>query len=209
MESVSPLAFSNSGPNSLNRPASEPPAISLSSEALVPVIAAIITLNTRAMSFVIAAPLIGNRDLGDEGGFAYLGGGEGRAFLEPGARCGRAPQCLAARIVQRPAQRLVVVVHGEVVAGVELEAMAVGIAYIEEERVGDAVAAGAALEVFQVAAGGHDVAEMQHVHRRRHPIAEMVQARSLAVGDGEIVHIALAMQPGGSDAAVGAVLLGI
>src|SRR6202012_6046037 len=159
MESVSPLAFSTNGPRSLNRPASEPPAISLSSEALVPVIAAIITQNTKAMSFVIAAPLIGNRDLGDEGGFAHLGGGEGRAFLEPGTRRGRAPQCLAARIVQRPAQRLRVVGHGEVVAGVEFEAVAVGIAHIEEECVGDAVATRATFEVLQIAAGGHHVAE--------------------------------------------------
>ena len=37
----------------------------------------------------------------------------------------------------------------------------------------------------------------------------MVQARALAVGDGEIVHIALAMHPGGRDAPVRSVFLAI
>ena len=102
-----------------------------------------------------------------------------------------------------------VVIPGEIIAGVEFEAVAVGVAHVEEERVGNAVAAGAALDVLQVAAGGHHVAEMQDVHRGRHPIGEMVQARALAVGDRKIMHIALAVQPGGGDAAVRPVLLGI
>src|SRR5690242_12852979 len=109
-------------------------------------------------------------DLSLEGGLAHLGFREGRAFLEPGARRRRAPQRLATRIGQRPAQRLVIMIHGEIVAGVELEAVAVGIADIEEERVRDAVTAGTALQVLQVAAGCHHVAEMQHVHRGRHPV---------------------------------------
>ena len=37
----------------------------------------------------------------------------------------------------------------------------------------------------------------------------MVQARALAVGDGEVVHVALAVHPGRGDAAVRAVFLAI
>ena len=102
-----------------------------------------------------------------------------------------------------------VVVAGEVVAGVELEAVAVGIADVEEERVRNAVAAGAALDVLQIAAGGHHVAQVQDVHRRRHPIGEMMQARATAIGDGEVVDIALAVHPGRRDAPVRAVLLAV
>jgi hypothetical protein len=54
--------------------------------------------------------LIRNRDVGDKGRLAHGLAGEGRTFLEPGARRGRAPQRLPARVLQRPAQRLVVVI---------------------------------------------------------------------------------------------------
>ena len=102
-----------------------------------------------------------------------------------------------------------IVIAGKVIAGIEFEAMAVGIADIEKERVRDAVAAGAALDVLQVSAGCHHVAEMQDVHRGRRPIGNMVQARAAAVGDGEVVDIALAVHPGGGDASVRSVFLAI
>src|SRR5258708_6354161 len=87
--------------------------------------------------------------------------------------------------------------------------MAVGIADIEKKCIGDAVAAGAALDVFEIPAGGHHVAKVQNVHRGRHPIGKMVQARAFAVGDGEIMHVAFAMHPGRCDTAVRPVFLGI
>src|SRR6476620_2074545 len=102
-----------------------------------------------------------------------------------------------------------VVIAGEIVAGIELEPVAVGIADIEKECIGNAVSAGAALDVLQETAGGHYVAEVQNVHRGRHPIGKMVQARASAVGDGKIVDVALAVHPCGSDAALRSVLLGI
>src|ERR1700742_3347417 len=105
MESVCPLAFSNCGPSSLNKGASEPPAMSLSSEALLAVMVAIINPSAIAILF-IRIPLIRDGDLGSESGLAHLAPRERRSFLEPRARRGRAPQGLAARIVQRPAQRL-------------------------------------------------------------------------------------------------------
>ena len=59
---------------------------------------------------------------------------------------------LALRIGQRPAQRLEVGIDGEIVAGEQFDPVTVGIADIEEERVGDAVAAGPALHVGEIAA---------------------------------------------------------
>src|SRR4051794_37729727 len=103
--------------------------------------------------------LIRHQHVGHEVRLTHGLPGERRALLEPGARGGRAPQCLAARIAQRPAQRLVVVIAGEIVAGVELEPVAIGVANIKEERIRDAVAAGAALDVLHEALRGHDVAE--------------------------------------------------
>src|SRR5882757_2748768 len=102
-----------------------------------------------------------------------------------------------------------IVIPSEIIAGVELEAMAVGVADIEEERIRNAVATGTALDVLQEAAGSHDIAEMQDVHRRRYPIGEVMQARALAIGDGEVVHIAFAMQPGSGDPPIRPVLLAI
>jgi len=87
--------------------------------------------------------------------------------------------------------------------------MAIGIADVEEERVRDTMPSGAALDIIEITARGHHIAQVQNVHGSGHPIGEMVQARALAVGDSEIVNIALAVQPGGRDPAVLAVLLGI
>src|SRR4051812_42989699 len=161
------------------------------------------------LPMVFGPILIRNRDVGDESRFAHGLAGEGRALLEPGARRGRAPQRLPARVLQRPAQRLMVMIARKIVAGVQLEPVAVGIPDIEEERVRDAVASGAALDVLQVTAGSHDVAEMQDVHRGRRPIGKVVQARAAAVGDGEVMDIALAVHPGGGDAPVRSVFLAI
>src|SRR6476660_4937145 len=93
------------------------------------------TLLMTTSQVVLRPILIRNRDVGHKSRVAHLLPGEGRALLEPGARRGRAPQRLPARILQRPAQRLVVVIARKIVAGVELEAMDVGIPHIEEERI--------------------------------------------------------------------------
>src|ERR1700759_1667737 len=97
IESVCPLAFSNCGPSSLNNGASEPPAMSLSSEALLAVMVAIINPSAIAVLFI---GLVRNGDFGGERRIAHRAAGEWRAFLEPGTRGGRAPQGLPAWIVQ-------------------------------------------------------------------------------------------------------------
>src|SRR5690606_27192123 len=68
------------------------------------------------------------------------------SLVEPGRRRGVAPEGLAARVVQAPADRLPVGISDQVVVGVELDAVAVRVTQIEEEGVGDAVAARAALD---------------------------------------------------------------
>src|SRR4051812_8744068 len=105
------------------------------------------------LSRLFQSGLIGNGDIGDKGRLAHRLSRKRRPLLKPGARRRCTPQRLPARVLQRPAQRLMVVIAGKVVAGVELESMAVGIPDIEKECVGNAVAAGAALDVLQVSAG--------------------------------------------------------
>ena len=73
----------------------------------------------------------------------------------------------------------------------------------------DAVTAGTALHVGEVAGGGHHIAQVDDVEGRRHPIGDVVQPRPAAVGEGDIVHAALAVHPGCRDARLGAVALGI
>src|ERR1700675_981053 len=94
--------------------------------------------------------LIRNRDIGDKAWLTDRLADKRRSLLEPGARRRCAPQRLPPRIFQRPAQGFMVVIAGEVVAGVEFEAMAVGIPDIEEERIRDAVAARSALDVLEI-----------------------------------------------------------
>ena len=53
IESLCPLAFSNCGPSCLKRPASEPPAMSLSSEAFFTGVIVVITSpSTIAIPFI-------------------------------------------------------------------------------------------------------------------------------------------------------------
>src|SRR5712671_1118578 len=91
--------------------------------------------------------LIRNRDVSDKQRLSYHLTRERRSLLEPGTRRRRAPQRLPPRIFQRPAQRLMVVIPGEVIAGVELQAVAIGIADIQKKCVRNAVTAGPALDV--------------------------------------------------------------
>src|ERR1700730_14005451 len=79
-----------------------------------------------------------------ERGLARRDAGEHRALLEPGGRRRVAPQGLPLRVGRRPADRHVVGIDGEIVRGEQLDPVAVGVADIEKERVGYAVAAGAA-----------------------------------------------------------------
>ncbi len=151
------------------------------------------------MMRAVAVALVCDNHVGLEHRVALFAARERRAFLEPASGGGLSPQRLPARIAQRPADRFVVVIHGLVVARVDLDAVPIGIADVEEEGVGDAVPAGPALQARKKAGGRHHVAQVDDVERGRRPVGEVVQARTGAVGEGEIVHVALAMHPAGWD----------
>src|ERR1700754_2659717 len=121
MDKVCPVAFSNAGPILLSGPVIEPPAMTFSSAALAVVDRTEATIAAASNPFMVVAPSIRYQHVGDKLRLAHGLADERRALLEPGARRGRAPQRLPARIAQGPAQRLVVVVHREIVAGVQLE----------------------------------------------------------------------------------------
>src|SRR5439155_20728927 len=59
----------------------------------------------------------------------------------------------------------------------------------------DAVPAGSALHVGEVARGRHHVAQVQDVERAGGPDADVVQPRPAAVGEGEVLDVAFAVQP--------------
>ena len=71
-------------------------------------------------------------------------------------------------------------IDGEIVRGEQLDAMAVGIAHVEEERVGNAVASGAALHVGEIAGGRHHVANVDDVEHACRPQPDVMQARAAA-----------------------------
>ena len=58
-----------------------------------------------------------------------------------------------------------------------------------------------ALDVVDVAGGRHDIEQVDDRQRGRHPERRVVHARSLAVGKGNIVDPALAVQPRGPERA--------
>src|SRR5271170_3626792 len=123
-----PEARSNCGPSLFNGPVREAPAIIVSSAAcrsaigdsdiVRPSMAAVSEMSGGLFMVACLARLIGDGDVGDKARFADLLPGKWRALLEPGPRRRRAPQCLPAWILQRPAQRFMVVIPGEVIAGV-------------------------------------------------------------------------------------------
>ena len=73
------------------------------------------------------------------------------ALLKPAFGGFRTPQRLTARVVEVPPDRLKVGVNGDVIGGVEFDAVPVGVAQVEEESVGDAMTARPALDSIGLA----------------------------------------------------------
>ena len=105
------------------------------------------------------------------------------------------PEVASSLIVDAPPQRLVTGVAGEVVGGVDLDAMPIGIAQVEVERVGDAVAARAAFDVMELVGGAERVGEVEDVVRLGTREREVMQSRRRALGRGDVVHRLLAEHP--------------
>src|SRR5262245_60691539 len=81
--------------------------------------------------------------------------GKRAALLEPRTRGRGAPQRLALRISEVPPDGLMVGIDGQIVGAIKLDAVAVRIADIEEERVGDPVPAGTAFDVAHISRARH------------------------------------------------------
>ena len=82
-------------------------------------------------------------------------------FLVPTWNNRVGPEVAASLIIDAPSQWLVTRVAGEVVGGVDLDAVTVGIAQVQVERVRHAVAAGAAFNVVEFVGGAQGVARLR------------------------------------------------
>src|SRR5580698_10915481 len=89
------------------------------------------------------------------------------AFEEPALGCVAAPQSLAPRVVQLPANRLKVRVDGQIIGSIELDTMPVRIAQIQEVGVGDAMASGATLNAVGLECTRQDVAQLRNARAIR------------------------------------------
>ena len=105
------------------------------------------------------------------------------------------PEVASPLIVDAPPQRLVARVAGEVVGGVDLDAVPVGIAEVEVERVGDAVPARTALDVVELVGRTQRVGEVEDVVRLGTREREVVQPRRRALRRRDVVHRLLAEHP--------------
>src|SRR5579872_3627406 len=121
--------------------------------------------------------------------------GEDRPLLEPRARRRRPPQCLTLRVGEAPPNGFEIGIDSLVVGAIDLDAVAVGIADIEEERIRYAVPARPTLDIAEIAGGRHQVEQVDNVERGRDPERDMVKARTQSVRKGDVMDAALAMHP--------------
>ena len=105
-------------------------------------------------------------------------------------------------IVHIPGDHGVVGVARVIVLRVDLDAVPVGIANVEVERVRDAVPAGSALDAVAHAQGAQLVADRDDVVLLVGGERDVVHARPVAAGHGGVVHGGLAAHPRGVDDAV-------
>src|SRR5262245_26086137 len=87
--------------------------------------------------------------------------------------------------------------------------MPVWIADIEKESVAYAVPPRSPFHVGEIAASRHHVAHVQDVERRGGPYAYVMQPRAASIGEGDVVHIALAVHPNRPQQRVGIVGFGV
>jgi hypothetical protein len=106
------------------------------------------------------------------------------------------PEIPAARVPDRPAQHRVAGVAGVVVAGVQLDPVAVRVAQVDVEGVGHAVPAGSAFDPALSVERAEDVTDPQDLVRFVHEERHMVQARPVSPGERHVVHGLLAEHPG-------------
>ena len=129
-------------------------------------------------------------------GVAGLNTDKCRPMLKPARRCGRTPERLALRVLQVPLDRLQIGINRLIIRAIDLDPVPVRVENIEEERIRNAVPPRPTLDIADIASRGHQVQQVDDVQRRRHPERNVVQPRPLSVGEGHIMHPALAVHPG-------------
>src|ERR1700730_682373 len=108
-----------------------------------------------------------------------------------------APEVATPGIGDIPAQDRMTWIAGVVVAGVDLQAMAVGVTQVDVEGVGYPVPPGTPFDMALLAQGPEDVADPEHVMRLVREEPQVMQARPGAAGEGHVMHGLLAVHPGG------------
>src|SRR5690349_24331696 len=105
----------------------------------------------------------------------------------------RQPPGAVARVGGVPAHRLVLDVHHLVMGVEQLDPMAVWIAEVDEQRMAGTVPARAVLEVLAETERARDVAGLKEAMRLRDRERHMMEARARAIGDHDVLRIALAL----------------
>src|SRR5207249_2748734 len=98
------------------------------------------------------------------------------------------------RVRRVPGNRLVLDVHDLVMGVEQLDAMAVRVAHIDVHRMPRPMPPRTALDAGPIAEFTRDVAGMQQVMDLRREEGKMMQARTRAVEENDVMRIALALQ---------------
>src|SRR3981081_770818 len=131
--------------------------------------------------------------IGHAGGIARRYASEARGLEMPLA-ARRQPPGAIARIGGVPAHRLVLDIHHLVMRVEQLDAMPVGLAEIDEQRMPRGASAGSVLQVSAEAERARDVAGLENAMRLSDREGHVVEARAGPVGENDVVRIALALQ---------------
>src|SRR5580700_5918356 len=105
----------------------------------------------------------------------------------------QAPAALP-RVGGIPPHRLVLLVHHLIMGIEQFDAMAVGIAEVDEQRVARTVAAGTVLDALAEAEAAEHVAGEKQPRRFRNREGKMMQPRAGPGGEDDVVRIALALE---------------
>ena len=77
--------------------------------------------------------------------------------------------------------------------------MPVRVTDIEEKCIRNPVSARPTFDVVDIACGAHQIEKIDDVERIGYPERRVVQTRAKAIGEGHVMHAALAVHPGGPD----------
>ncbi len=119
----------------------------------------------------------------------------GRSFVIPTRHHGVPPKITTPWVVHVPAQRLMTRVAGEVVRGVDLDAVSIGIAKVQVERIRHTVSAGTTFEAALLVERTEEVGDMEDVMGLGDRKREVVQSRRRSLCRGDVVNRLLSIHP--------------